>query len=53
MIDPFVIYNDHGYAALRDTVSKGMYEKQIEKLEEATKVWLICVGLSILNDYFN
>ena len=38
MVDPFVIYNDNGYGALRETISEGVYGKQIEKLVEVTKV---------------
>ena len=43
VVDPFVIYSDHGYATLRKIISEGVYEKQTEKLDEATKVWSIHV----------
>ena len=33
-----MIYNDNGYGVLRETVSEGVYGKQIEKLVEVTKV---------------
>ncbi len=40
-IDPFVIYKGTiDYPSLRDTVSEAVYGKQIEKLEEATKVYI-------------
>ncbi len=40
-IDPFVIYKGAiDYPSLRDTVSEAVYGKQIEKLEEATKVYI-------------
>ncbi len=40
-IDPFVIYKGTiDYPSLRDTVSEAVFGKQIEKLEEATKVYI-------------
>ena len=43
MFDPFVIYNDHGYASLRESVCESVHMKQIDTLVEATNVCRIII----------
>ncbi len=41
MVDPYVMYNtDFNYSLLRDVLKETPYSNQVEKVSEATKVYV-------------